>query len=583
MTKERKSAESLNKKREAALSKTQKLKDELSDLNFNQDTFSSLEQEKDQLTTSVEELHEIVETLTAQLGSRLSFNYSDPVRGFDRSKVKGLVAKLIEVHNPEHSTALEVVSGGKLYQVVVDEAITGKAILDRGKLQRRVTIIPLDKIQPRRVTNAASSKATEIAKNHNANAWPAIELVGFDEEVRAAMEYVFGASIVVDDAKAANQICDATKTRTVTLQGDVYDPSGTISGGSASSLGSTLTELSKLADANKSLTTNRARLAVVLNELDQLQSNATQFDKLSRKLSLAEAELDGLQKHLSQTSYGILEEKFNAMSKEIEEANDEYQSMQTEQKKKWDLYHELKEREVELTQQREDRLGRIEQSIKDAKRLALDKGKKAREAESRKQTLSLELESLHVDVLSAEENVVAAEEAKKEAAEDESVKEIAVGDVKARWDDAKDALEKFEEKLSQFSSELSKIKDQKTSLSKKAENCTLEAKKLTVSINRIRKERHNAEKVVASLLKTHPWIESEKSAFGVAGGDYDFEATDPTEMSQELQSLKGEQEALVSSFLAYVVDVTFLLENVSHLFLVSSLIRFATFSRIFAS
>lgn len=104
--------------------------------------------------------------------------------------MKGIVAKLIHVHDRDHSTALEVVAGGKLFQVIVDEAITGKAILDRGRLQRRVTIIPLDKIQPRRVTNAACSKAQEIAAGHNANAWPAIELVGFDEEIRAAMEYV---------------------------------------------------------------------------------------------------------------------------------------------------------------------------------------------------------------------------------------------------------------------------------------------------------------------------------------------------------------------------------------------------------
>lgn len=546
MQKEQKSAESLNKKRASAFLKAEQLRDALSDIAFNQDEFTGLEEEKDKLTTSVEELTGVVETLTAQLESRLSFSYSDPVRGFDRSKVKGLVAKLIEVHNHDHATALEVVAGGKLYQVVVDEAITGKAILDRGKLQRRVTIIPLDKIQPRRVTDAASIKAAEIAGGLKANAWPAIELVGFSEEVRAAMEYVFGASIVVDNAKAANQICDATKTRTVTLEGDVYDPSGTISGGSKSSLGSTLSELSKLAETSQRLATNKDRLAVVLKDLGQMADTATQFDKISRKLSLAEAELEGLQKHLSQTSYGVLEEKFNAMSKELEESNNEYQSMQKEQKAKWDLYHELKEREGELTQQREDRLGRIEQSIKDAKRVALDKAKKAREAESRKQTLSLELKNLQGDVVSAEENVFAAEEAKNEAVEEESIKEIAVGEVKARWDDAKEALEMFEEKLSRFSSELAQIKEQKTNLSKKADTCIIEAKKITVSISRIRKERQNAEKLVANLLKMHPWIESEKSAFGLAGGDYDFDAIDPTEMSRELQTLNAEQDALVS-------------------------------------
>ena len=66
-----------------------------------------------------------------------------------------------------------------------------------------------------------------------------------------------------------------------------------------------------------------------------------------------------------------------------------------------------------------------------------------------------------------------------------------------------------------------------------------------MSISRIRKERQHAEKVVVSLLKNHPWIESEKSAFGVEGGDYDFKATNADAMSRQLNTLKGEQESLV--------------------------------------
>jgi structural maintenance of chromosome 2 len=124
----------------------QDIKEKLAGLSFSASEFEALEQQRNELEASVSELSDLVDTLSAQLQGRLAFNYSDPVRGFDRSKVKGLVAKLIKVKDSKHATALEVVAGGKLYQVVVDEAITGKALLDRGKLQRRVTIIPLDKI-----------------------------------------------------------------------------------------------------------------------------------------------------------------------------------------------------------------------------------------------------------------------------------------------------------------------------------------------------------------------------------------------------------------------------------------------------
>lgn len=379
MKKEEKAAIDLNKKRDGAVQKQEKLRSALSEIAFNEEEYNSLEQEKDTLTSSASELSDLVDTLTARLGSRLAFNYSDPVRGFDRSKVKGLVAKLVQVKQAAHATALEVVAGGKLYQVIVDEAITGKAILDRGNLERRVTIIPLDKIQPRCVTGAASDKATSIAKSLNSEAWPAIELVGFDEEVRAAMEYVFGSSIIVDGAKAANQICDTTKTRTVTLEGDVYEPSGTISGGSRNNLGTTLADLSSLAEASAKLSEQEKRLQSVRNQLEALRTKSVEFEKLGGKLELATAELEGIQKHLSQTSYGVLEEKYNSMSKEMEEAQALYEEMKKEQEEKWELYHNLQEREVELTQVRENRLGQIEKAVTEAKKNVAETAKSARE------------------------------------------------------------------------------------------------------------------------------------------------------------------------------------------------------------
>jgi len=189
-------------------------------------------------------------------------------------------------------------------------------------------------------------------------------------------------------------------------------------------------------------------------------------------------------------------------------------------------------------------LGQIESNIKKAKKIAADAGKKARQTESMKETLVMELESLKGDVISAEETVAAVEANLKEANEEESSKEIVVGEVKALWDGAKSALVEFEQSIVQLSSELADIKREKAKLAKQAAKCNIEAKKLSVSISRIRKERQHAEKVVVSLLKNHPWIESEKSAFGIECGDYDFKAINADEMSVQLNSLRGEQESL---------------------------------------
>mmetsp|Transcript_31114 Transcript_31114/g.66657 ORF Transcript_31114/g.66657 Transcript_31114/m.66657 type:complete len:1214 (-) Transcript_31114:156-3797(-) len=544
MRKEESSAEKLSKKRETTLQKVGALKSNLSQTGFSESNFNALENEKVELENSVSNLQEKVDTLSAQLQGRLAFNYTDPVRGFDRSKVKGLVARLIKVKMPNHSTALEVVAGGKLYQVVVDEAITGKALLDKGKLQRRVTIIPLDKIVPRRMTSATSETATIIANDLNTTVHPAIELVGFDEEVRNAIEHVFGSTLVVDGMKAANAICDATKTRTVTLDGDVYEPSGTISGGSKDNLGTTLSKISELSEATAELKQNSTRLKTVTQKLDSMSAQSRKYERLTGDLEIANSELAAIEKHISQTSYGMLKDQFDSMEKEITEATDEVDLMEKMKDEKWSLYNELREKEAQLTQDREKRLKDIEERLKKAKETLSAKENAAREAEIKSQEFELEMKSSQQEVDVANEAVSVAEEALNAAIEEEESLVIKVGELKALWEEAKAELDEIEKSLKTCSQELSILTKEKSKLIKKAESAELEAKKMSVKIAKYHAEKAKAEKYLSNMLKKHAWIETEKAAFGVIGGDYDFEKTNPDEMSKHLRELQAEQSSL---------------------------------------
>lgn len=55
----------------------------------------------------VQKLKDDVRILSGQLGN-VQFSYRDPVKNFDRTKVKGVVAKLIKVKDRSTMTALEV-------------------------------------------------------------------------------------------------------------------------------------------------------------------------------------------------------------------------------------------------------------------------------------------------------------------------------------------------------------------------------------------------------------------------------------------------------------------------------------------
>ena len=167
--------------------------------------------------------------------------------------------------------------------------------------------------------------------------------------------------------------------------------------------------------------------------------------------------------------------------------------------------------------------------------------------ESQTQTVQIELESLKAELAAAEMAVEATKVVLDEAISEESQSQMQVGEIKSLYDVAKAELDDAESRMSHFSSELRILSDQKADLVKKVESMELEARKISVAIARIHKEQGNAERLVATMLKKYSWIESEKSAFGVRGGDYDFEETDPSEMNKQLQALKNEQESLVSA------------------------------------
>jgi len=68
------------------------------------------------------------------------------------------------------------------------------------------------------------------------NVRTALSLVGYKAELQPAMEYVFGNSFVCKDMDAAKRVTfeERINKKSVTLDGDSFDPAGTLTGGSMS-------------------------------------------------------------------------------------------------------------------------------------------------------------------------------------------------------------------------------------------------------------------------------------------------------------------------------------------------------------
>lgn len=269
----------------------EKILAELATLAFNPEDEPKLRAEREAMEARRVQLRDIVDELSARLAS-VSFSYSDPVKNFDRSKVGGLVAELITVDDVSNATALEVTAGGRLYNVVVADEVTGKQLLANGKLRRRVTIIPLNKVKGRKTEASVVAEAKRQVGAENVDL--ALSLVGYPDEVANAMEYVFGNTLVCKTMDMARKVTfhEKIRTRAVTLDGDVFDPSGTLTGGAKSSSSGVLQELQKLQGARYELAACEAKLAELTATLKELASTGAKYSALTTKRDMKQNELD---------------------------------------------------------------------------------------------------------------------------------------------------------------------------------------------------------------------------------------------------------------------------------------------------
>jgi structural maintenance of chromosome 2 len=276
---------------EGLRSQAVKLETELSKLGFEPGKEDEMYKQESTLQQTIRKLREQSDGMKRKVAN-IDFNYTDPTPNFDRSKVKGLVAQLFTLHkdNTDAGTALEICAGGRLYNVVVDTEITGTQLLQNGKLRKRVTIIPLNKISAFKASAEKIATAQRIAPG---KVDLALSLVGYDEEVSAAMDYVFGNTLICADAATAKRITfdPAVRMKSITLEGDSYDPSGTLSGGSSPNSSGVLVTLQKLNELTKELRVQEKTLAELQNTMAKEKKKLDQASKIKQELDLKSHEI----------------------------------------------------------------------------------------------------------------------------------------------------------------------------------------------------------------------------------------------------------------------------------------------------
>ena len=211
-------------------------------LALQQRTRTRLEQEQVGLEREIARLESRRETLQESRGTgALRLLLEAGLEG-----IHGPVAQLGEVEEL-HRLALEVAAGARLGQVVVDDdRIAARAIeLLKSRRAGRLTFLPLNKIRGGG-GSAGSTAAFERgpgagrggAGGADGLVGRAFELVRFEPVYGEVFRYVFGDTLVFRDLASARR--ELGRCRAVTLEGELLEKSGAMTGGSLQQRGNQL-------------------------------------------------------------------------------------------------------------------------------------------------------------------------------------------------------------------------------------------------------------------------------------------------------------------------------------------------------
>ena len=213
--------------------------------------------------------------------------------------IHGPVSRLIRTQD-SYTVAVEIALGGAMQQIVVGSEADGKAAISFLKRTGggRATFLPLSTIQGKTLRENG-------LENCRGFVGIASQLVSCQSTYRGIVENLLGRIVIVQDMDSAIAMARQYNNRfkIVTLDGQVMNPGGSMTGGS----------------------TNKE--AGILSRANELEKLSAQEKDLEQKLSTAQAELQEAQRSADQVEF-----QMNVARDQLREAEDQVLRLQGQEK-----------------------------------------------------------------------------------------------------------------------------------------------------------------------------------------------------------------------------------------------------------
>ncbi|WP_059104648.1 chromosome segregation protein SMC [Shouchella shacheensis] len=236
-------------------------------------------------------------------------------RDTSKNGIIGAVAELMKVPK-DYETAIEVALGAAAQHVVVEEEHAAREAIQFLKQRRlgRATFLPLSTIKPRHLPDAGE----QSLQNEEGFIGVAAELIETDSRYQAIAQNLLGTTVVAKHLQAANHLARKLhhRYRVVTLDGDLVNPGGAMTGGSVKQKQSSL--LSRKREREE-VQQKKVKMEASVQKLEKaVQQGKAQLQELAQQLERAREEQSSKRGQLeaTQSAFTQVEAEASATSQE---------------------------------------------------------------------------------------------------------------------------------------------------------------------------------------------------------------------------------------------------------------------------
>ena len=463
--------------------------------------------------------------------------------------IHGVVADLIKV-DKDYEVAIEIALGGSIQNIVTDNEITAKQLIQYLKQNKlgRATFLPLTNIEGNELKNKEVLNDKGVIGIANS-------LVKVDDKFKKLADHLLGRTVVVrhiDDGIAISKKYKQT-LRIVTLEGELMNPGGAMTGGAFKNASNLLSRRREIEEFEKNVKLLKAEMEALEKEVEVCKNKRTDFyaqiESIKEKLqksyviqNTAKMNYDQMnaKKNDINNMIGYIRKESKEIDEQMVEIKDNQISIQVELETSEKLETELNtdsetnQKELEIARENESK------QMQETEKVHLSYAT----FEQKKFFLMENEERINEEILKFKEEQAVLDANKGNAAEEIQNKESQIEDLHKTIVDSKDLFSEIEAEIQKHVLRKEELNKQHKVFLEKRESLNKHINELDKESFRLNNKRETLEEASDKQI-SYMWDEYELT-YVMAMELRDENLTDLAFMKKRIQVLKAEIKALGS-------------------------------------